>query len=128
VRRLNHDMYEHRTDPLLSHAAYRRRLLRQAGYAAALIGGSMIIGTAGFHFLAEQTVIDSVLNSAMLLGGMGPVGTIETTPGKLFASVFALYAGLVFLAAGAILLAPPVHRFLHRFHLDEAQRRRHDSG
>lgn len=117
-------MFEHRTDPLLPRHAFRRRLIRQGGYAAALVAGSMVIGTVGFHVLAQQSLIDAVLNSAMLLGGMGPVGSIETTPGKLFASVFALYAGLVFLVAGAMVLAPPVHRFLHRFHLDEAQRRR----
>jgi hypothetical protein len=64
-----------------------------------------------------------LLNSAMLLGGMGPVGEIRSTPGKLFAAAFALYAGLVFLAAGAIVLAPILHRGLHKFHLEQAERR-----
>ena len=53
-------------------------------------------------------------------------GEIHSTPGKLFASFFALYAGLVFLAVGAIVRAPVIHRFLHRFHLAEAQRSGHD--
>jgi hypothetical protein len=116
-------MFEHRTAPLLPARAFRRRIVRHGGYVAGVLAVSMLVGTAGFHFLAGQPVIDALLNAAMLLGGMGPVGEIQSTPGKLFAAAFALYAGLVFLAAGAIALAPFLHRLLHRFHLEEAQRR-----
>ena len=116
-------MYEHRTEPLISKTHFRRRLARHGGYAVAIIGGSLIVGTIGFSTFAGQQPIDAFLNSAMLLGGMGPVGPIETTPGKLFAAFFALYAGLVFLLAGALLLTPGIHRFLHRFHLEETRGR-----
>jgi len=68
--------------------------------------------------------VDALLNAAMLLGGMGPVGEIRSTAGKLFASGYALYAGLAFLGAATILLAPIAHRLLHRFHLEEARRGR----
>jgi hypothetical protein len=114
--------FEHRTAPLLPRGAFRRRLARHGGYAFSLLAASLLIGTIGFHFLAGQQLPDSFLNAAMLLGGMGPVGEIHYIPGKLFAAFFALYAGLVFLAVGAILLAPVVHRFMHTFHLDEGQR------
>jgi hypothetical protein len=116
-------MYEHRTAPLLPASAFRRRLGRHGTYAVGLLAISLLVGTVGFHLLAGQTTIDGLLNAAMLLGGMGPVGEIRSTSGKLFAAAFALYAGLVFLVIVAIVLAPILHRFLHKFHLEEAQRR-----
>lgn len=116
-------MYEHRDAPLLSVRLFWWRLARHVSYAALLVAGSLLIGTAGFHIFALQPPIDAFLNAAMLLGGMGPVGGIRSTPGKLFAAGFALYAGLVFLVAGAILLTPVIHRFLHRFHLEQERKR-----
>jgi hypothetical protein len=111
-------MYEHRTAALAPRAVFLRRLATNGGYAALLLGGSLAGGTAGFHFLAGQSTIDALLNSAMLLGGMGPVGDIQSTAGKLFATGFALYAGLVFLGVTALLFAPLLHRLLHRFHVE----------
>jgi hypothetical protein len=115
-------MFEHRTDPLLSSRAFRRRLARYALYALALLFVSLAAGVAGFIVFADENPIDALLNSAMLLGGMGPVGQFPTTPAKLFATVFALYSGLAFLGMGTILLAPIFHRVLHRFHVEERQR------
>lgn len=74
---------------------------------------------AGFHWFAHQAWIDAFLNTAMLLGGMGPVGEIQSTGGKLFAGIFALYAGLAFIASFAVLTAPVLHRLIHRFHVEE---------
>ena len=79
------------------------------------------MGTLGYHVFAGKPWIDAFLNAAMLLGGMGPVGDIEGTSGKLFAAGFALYSGLVFLVAAGLMLAPVVHRVLHKFHW-EAER------
>jgi hypothetical protein len=115
-------MYEHHTAPLLSRPAFLARLARHGGYAAALVSASLVGGTAGFYLFAMQAPIDAFLNAAMLLGGMGPVGEIRSDGGKLFAAVFALYAGLVFLGSGAILLAPVLHRMLHRLHVQERGR------
>lgn len=112
-------MYEHRTAPLLPWPAFLHRVARHGGYAAALVTGSMLAGTAGFIAFAHQEPIDALLNTAMLLGGMGPVGEIRSTGGKLFAAAYALYAGLVFLGTGAILFAPMLHRMLHRLHLQD---------
>src|SRR2546421_163722 len=111
-------MYEHRTAPLLPWRAFRRRLIRHALYAVLLVGASMLIGTWGFWSLAGQAPIDALLNTAMLLGGMGPIGEIQSTGGKLFAAAFALYAGLAFLGMATLLFAPIFHRALHKFHLE----------
>jgi|SRR4030095_8514095 hypothetical protein len=111
-------MYEHRKDKLLSRPAFFRRLARQGTSALVLVVISLAIGTLGFHVLSGQVWIDALLNSAMLLGGMGPVGDLGQTGGKLFATFFALYAGLVFLIVAGLLFMPVFHRVLHRFHLD----------
>jgi hypothetical protein len=90
--------------------------MKYGAYAGALLAVSLAIGVAGFHWLAGQSGLDALLNAAMLLGGMGPVGAIDSTPGKLFAAGFALYAGLVFVVVTGLLLAPVFHRVLHYFH------------
>ena len=104
---------------MLSRQAFVRRMVRHGGLAGIVVVVALVVGTAGFHYLAGQSGIDAFLNSAMLLGGMGPVGDIQSTGGKIFASFFALFAGLVFIAVLAILTAPLLHRMIHRFHLDK---------
>ncbi|MDP3773423.1 MAG: hypothetical protein Q8Q85_04080 [Gemmatimonadales bacterium] len=80
--------------------------------------GSLLIGMAGYAHFEGLAWRDAFLNAAMLLGGMEPVESPQTAGGKLFAGLYALYAGLVFLVAVGIVLAPVVHRLLHRFHWD----------
>ena len=115
-------MFERHSAPLVSRAVFLRRMAVHGGYVGVLLSISLIAGTAGFHFLAGQSVIDAWLNSAMLLGGMGPVGEIRFTGGKLFASFYSLYAGIAFIGGSTILLAPVIHRFMHKFHLEERKR------
>jgi hypothetical protein len=115
-------MFEHRTDPLLSLPAFRRRLARHGVYALGILAVSLLGGTLGFWSFAGQAPIDALLNAAMLLGGMGPVGEIRATAGKLFATFFALYAGLAFLGMATVLFTPIIHRILHTFHLEEQYR------
>lgn len=76
------------------------------------------IGVCGYHFIEKIPWIDSILNASMILGGMGPVTELKTTAGKLFASAYALFSGLTFLAATGVILTPVIHRMFHRFHLD----------
>jgi hypothetical protein len=114
-------MYEHRRQKLLSGPAFLRRLARQGLSALMLVAVSLAIGTVGFHLFSRQLWIDALLNSAMLLGGMGPVGDLGPTGGKLFATFFALYAGLVFLIVAGLLFMPVFHRVLHLFHLDASR-------
>ena len=80
---------------------------------------SIVLGMIGFHFLAMEGWVDAFLNASMLLGGMGPVGEIRSTPGKIFAGIFALYAGLVFIAAFLLLTAPALHRLLHKHNAEK---------
>jgi hypothetical protein len=117
-------MYEHHTEPLLPWRSFASRVARHGVIAGAIVLFSLAIGTIGFHFLALQEWIDAFLNSSMLLGGMGPVGDIRSVPGKLFASIFALYAGIVFIGSSGLLLAPVLHRVLHTMRLDETKSRK----
>jgi hypothetical protein len=110
--------YEHKSEPLLPRRQFLARLLRHVLVAVALLFVSLAIGVLGYHFLAGLPWIDSLLNASMILGGMGPVGELTGTGGKLFASFYALYAGIAFLATSAVILAPLAHRLLHRLHLE----------
>jgi len=84
-----------------------------------IVGVSLAIGTFGYSYFLQMPLVDGLINAAMILTGMGPVDKMETTAGKLFATVYALYSGLAFLSMVAIIIAPIYHRFLHQFHLDE---------
>ena len=81
---------------------------------------SLALGVLGYHLVAGLSWIDALVNAAMILTGMGPVNEMTTVGAKLFASFYALFSGVAFLTIVAVLLAPAVHRFLHRFHLDLA--------
>lgn len=109
-------MYESRTQPLLKRRQFAVRLVQHAAFATALVAGSLALGIAGYTRFEGLSFLDALLNSAMLLGGMGPVNPPVTAGGKLFASAFALYAGLVFIVTAALLVTPILHRLLHRFH------------
>ena len=114
-------MYEHHSQPLLPRTAFLQRLAAHTGVALAVVFGSLLIGVLGYHFFENLPWIDSLVNASMILGGMGPVDTLHTTAGKLFASFYALYSGMVFLVAVGIIFAPVFHRILHRFHLGQDQ-------
>ena len=114
-------MFEHRSAPLLPRRAFLLRLLRHALFAAGILLGSLGVGVAGYHELEGLPWIDAVLNASMILGGMGPVNELRTVSGKLFASLYALFAGMVFLVVVGVLLAPAFHRLLHRFHLETGE-------
>lgn len=114
-------MYESKHQQMLSHSAFVRRIVWHLVAASALIGGSLTIGMAGYAFFEHLSWVDAFLNASMLLGGMGPVDPPQTTPGKLFAGCYALYAGLVFIAVSALMFTPLLHRVLHRIHLDEGR-------
>ncbi len=110
--------FERRHQPLLPSAHFRRRLARWAAVAGFVVVGSLLVGVCGYHFTEDLPWIDSLLNASMILGGMGPVDALKTEWGKLFASFYALYSGLAIVVVAGLLLAPVVHRFLHRFHVE----------
>ncbi|MGI9174894.1 MAG: hypothetical protein ACR2GR_06215 [Rhodothermales bacterium] len=94
------------------------RFFRGVAVASVLLGSALGIGVLGYRFLVGLSWLDALLNAAMLLGGEGPLAPTPTTAGKLFASFYALFSGLVFVTVAGLVFAPIVHRFLHRFHLD----------
>ena len=104
---------------MLARAKFVRRLLVHSAVAAALLVGSLGFGMVGYTTFESLSWIDAFLNSAMLLGGMGPVNPPQTAAGKLFAGIYALYAGLVFIVTAALLVGPVLHRVLHHFHWDD---------
>ena len=111
-------MYEHRSQPILPRKAFRLRMFRHMIGAMIVITCALLIGVIGYHFLAGFSWIDSLLNASMILGGMGPVDPVHSTAGKVFASLYALFSGIIFLVVAGVLFAPLFHRFLHRFHLE----------
>ena len=98
---------------------FARRLLSYAGFSAGLLAVSLAIGIAGYMGFERLGAADAFLNAAMLMGGMGPLYNPVTTAGKVFAGLYALYCGLVFLISVGIILAPVFHRALHYFHLEK---------
>lgn len=111
-------MYEKRHQPLLPRAKFLIRMLNHLWAAIAIVAIALFIGIAGYHYLEGLGWVDAILNSSMILGGMGPVDPIKSTAGKLFASAYALFSGIIFLVIVGVLFAPVFHRFLHRFHLE----------
>ncbi len=111
-------MYESRKRRPLSRRAFVSRLLIHLAATLVLLAISLLAGMFGYMRLEQLAPIDAFLNSAMLLGGMGPVDMPTTDAGKLFAGAYAIYAGLFFLVCAALILTPIVHRMLHRFHWD----------
>lgn len=112
-------MYELRSQEPISHARFIRRLISHLLWAITLLAGSLAVGMVGYVACEGLSWIDAFLNAAMLLGGMGPVNPPQSFGGKLFAGIFALYAGLVFIVTAALLFTPLLHRLLHHFHWDE---------
>ena len=97
----------------------RSHLGRNGLYVLGLLVVSLAGGMAGYHWLAPMSWIDAFVNAAMLLGGMGPVDVLTNDTVKVFAGIYAIYCGVVFIAAAGLLTVPVAHHVLHRFHLDQ---------
>lgn len=111
--------YERLAQPILAWPLFFRRALRHFLFGLLAIALADLIGVAGYHWLAGLGWIDSFLNASMILGGMGPVDQLTSDAGKLFAAVYALFSGLVFIAIMSIVIAPWVHRMIHVMHAKE---------
>ena len=111
-------MYERRGTRPVPLRRFLRRVAAHFGLASVVVLVSLGGGMVGYACFEHLSWLDAFLNASMLLGGMGPVATPMTPGGKLFAGLYALYSGLVFLVIVGIVLAPLVHRLLHQFHWD----------
>jgi hypothetical protein len=111
-------MFEGRREKVAPFPVFLKRMARWATLSAGLVFIVLLIGVAGYHWLGELGWVDSLVEASMILGGMGAVSPLKTTAVKLFASAYALFSGLVFIAAMGLLLTPVVHRMLHKFHVE----------
>ena len=112
--------YERRDKPPLTRGAFAMRMLRHLGVAAVLVLVSLAIGMIGFRqVFPDKPWADAFMNASLFLGGLGPLDKPDTTGGKVFMGIFSLYSGLVFVVIVTIIVAPVLHRVLHRFHSDE---------
>lgn len=111
-------MYEHRNKPLLSRAEFLFRILLHVLLGTSIVLVSLGAGILGYRWFEGMPWIDAILNASMILGGMGPVNVLNSEGGKLFASSYAIFSGVVFIGVMGLFLAPFAHRLLHRFHME----------
>jgi hypothetical protein len=111
--------FERRHDKLAPVSVYVQRIAGSLAIAFGLIAIVLAVGIVGYHFIAGFNFVDSLLEASMILGGMGPVRELPNDTAKIFASIYALFSGVIFIALMGIILAPVAHRVLHKFHVDE---------
>jgi hypothetical protein len=117
MRRLLH--YENSGEKLAPRSRFRARLLTNVGLGAVIVAVTLMIGMAGYAGLEGMSAVDAFVNSAMILSGMGPIGTLKSDAGKIFAGIYAIFCGLLIFAVAGLILAPVFHRVLHRFHVED---------
>lgn len=113
-------MYEKHSEPLLPRTKFFLRLFYHLLLGLGILIVSLGIGVLGYHGYENQAWLDALLNASMILGGMGPVNPVLTNGGKWFASMYALFSGMIFLGVAGIIIAPIIHRFLHFMHLEDS--------
>jgi hypothetical protein len=106
------------------HRALAYRMARNGLIVGGLIAAALGVGAAGYHVLDDLPWLDATLNAAMILTGMGPASPLVRPEAKVFAIVYALLSAVFFLTMVAVLLAPALQHFLHRFHLELEEQRR----
>ena len=114
-------MFEHRTTPLLPRRQFYKRLARCVAISLTVIAAVLGVGMMGYHVLEKMSWVDAFVNAAMILSGMGPVGSLNTDAGKIFAGCYALFSGLAFVTSIGIIFTPLFHRFIHKFHLETTE-------
>ena len=104
---------------ILSPKEFAKRVLKYSLFSISLLTISIGIGVFGYHYIGNLNWIDSIYNASMILTGMGPVNELNTDSAKLFASIYAIFSGVIFLSTVAIFFAPFAHRLMHLLKIDE---------
>ncbi|HBF35098.1 TPA: hypothetical protein DDW35_11110 [Candidatus Sumerlaeota bacterium] len=112
-------MFEKKHHKVLPLHRFAWRMAVFIAWAQLLVLGALLLGVGGYHWIAQFSWVDSILNASMILAGMGPMGELKSDGAKLFAAAYALFSGLVFILLMGVMLAPILHRVLHMFHVDE---------
>lgn len=111
--------YEHKSEPIAIRSVFYKRVLTHFLWTLLILSVCLFIGIIGYKYTGPMSWIDAIHNSSMILGGMGPVITIETFWGKIFSSFYALFSGVVFITNIGVLIAPIAHRFFHKMNLED---------
>lgn len=114
-------MFEKKHQPLLSKKAFFWRLLRGIALGISLVVFGLGVGILGYHYSEKMSWVDAFVNAAMILSGMGPVTTLTTSAGKVFAGLYALFSGLAFIIIVGVIFSPIIHRWFHKFHLNTTE-------
>jgi hypothetical protein len=112
-------MFERKQERVAPRSVFARRMARAVGLSLGLVAPALFIGIAGYHWIDKLDWIDALLESSMILGGMGPVNPLRNDAAKVFASGYALFSGLVLIGVMGIILTPITHRLLHKFHAEK---------
>ncbi len=118
LKNLNVTQFEHRHQPVITHQKFLGRMFIAIGLWMILTIAGIAIGIAGYTGLEGMSFVDAYVNAAMILSGMGPMGELKTTAGKLFAGSYAIFSGLIIVIATGFVLAPIFHRVLHSCHVE----------
>ena len=112
-----------------------RKFLSYLGLSALFICLGLLVGIIGYHWAADLSWLDALVEASMILSGMGPISPLTTTSAKVFASLYALFSGLIFVLAMGIVLSPLVYSLLSQFQVNlkqenyqegEPQQKKHD--
>ena len=111
--------WERRNDKLAPLPVFVARWLGSLALALVFLAISLAVGMTGYALLERMSWVDAYENAAMILSGMGPVQGMTTEAGKIFAGSYAIFSGIVVIAATGIMLAPVIHRVVHGFHVED---------
>lgn len=100
---------------------FAKRVLKYTVFSIGLLTFSLGIGILGYHYIGALNWIDSLYNASMILTGMGPVNELQTDSAKVFASIYAIFSGVIFLSTVAIFFAPFAHRLMHLLKIEELE-------
>lgn len=112
-------MYESKSQPLLPARHFRHRMLTHVFYALLVMIVTLAIGVFAHLLLEQVSWHEALLNTAFIIGGLGPYIVPESIAGKLFFAFYSMFVGLVYIGTLGIILAPLAHRLIHKFHLDD---------